>query len=301
MPKPLRLGISGSSFVNVMPSEILSAAYLTALRDRPGRLDDRQNRMMADFMRDLMRAVSSCGIEAMECYHSTSWDDDLVLQPVEEARGVELWSVHAPYGRYFDPSSPDEEARESAVAGLLDTVAVARRLGIELVVVHPGANIDYDVPKRARLDLAVQSLSRAADVAAEDGVALVVEPLPKNEPGNSLDEVMWIIAQINRPNVGINFDVNHVFPPEEMPGLIRRAGSQVMSVHISDQDGQERHWMPFEGRLDWKGIVESLRQIGYRGPLIYEAHVKGAKSCEEVARAVVENYRRLAAVGGVGC
>ncbi len=97
-----------------------------------------------------------------------------------------------------------------------------------------------------------------ADIAGEKGMDIGVEPLPKDEIGSSLDEVFAVIERIDRPNVGINFDVNHLYPPEEIPSLIRRAGPLMMSVHISDQDGQERHWLPFEGTLDWREVIAAL-------------------------------------------
>ena len=141
--------------------------------------------------------------------------------------------------------------------------------------------------------ISAETLKKVADMAGESGLKIAVEPLPKDEAGNSLDEVLWIIEKINRPNVGINFDVNHLFPPENIPSLIRKAGELIRSMHISDQDGQERHWLPFEGTLDWQEIIKALTEIGYSGPLIYETHIQNVQTCDEVGRKVVDNYRRL--------
>jgi sugar phosphate isomerase/epimerase len=172
-------------------------------------------------------------------------------------------------------------------------VNVAKRLGAKVVVAHPGSNTDYGVPKQTRLEIAADNIRKVAGKAAESGIKIAVEPLPKQEPGNTLDEVLWIIERIDRDNVGINFDVNHLFPPEAIPSLIRKAGNKIFSVHISDQDGNERHWLPFMGALDWKEVLSALKETGYQGPLIYETHIRDVKTCEEVGRAVVENYKCL--------
>lgn len=293
MLKPFRLGASGSCFIFTMPEELLLAAYRVSLQDVTKKFDDRQNRLMVEFMRSMMRTVNKMDIDAMECYHSTAWDRDLIADTILENANVEFWSVHAPYGRYINPSSPEEKAREGAVEGYSDAVKAAIRVGAKVVVAHPGINIEYDVPRQDRLNMTIDPLRRVADFAGEHGISLAVEPLPKNEIGSKLDEVLEIIEKIDRPNVGINFDVNHLFPPEEIPALIRKAGSLIRSVHISDQDGVERHWLPFRGTLNWREVLKAFADTGYRGPLMYETHIHDVKTCDEVGKPIVENYRKL--------
>ena len=288
-PKPLRLGVSGSSFIFVMPEELLQAAYWPPIK----RFDDRLNAMMVEFMRDMMRTVNTMDIDALECYHSTAWDRDLILDVVMDNPNVEFWSVHAPYGRYVDISSPDVDDRERAVQACSDTVETAARLGAKLVVTHPGADIDYGASKKSQVPLTIDPFRKIADFAGERGISIAIEPLPKGEVGNTLGGVLDIIEMIDRPNVGVNFDVNHLFPPEQIPSMIRQAGSLIGSVHISDQDGIERHWMPFLGTMDWREVLRALVEIGYTGPLIYETHIHDVGGCEEVGRPIVENYRRL--------
>lgn len=279
-----------------MPRELVLPAIIAAQRGRGEKFGDSQNAMMVEFMREMMSAVNQSEIAAMECYHSMSWDRDRVLDAVLDGTRVELWSVHGPYGRYLDPSSPEQEGRDGARAALTDAVLAASRLKAKLVVVHPGADVPYEgVARQVQLDYAVETLRPIADLAAQDGLKVAVEPLPKREIGNSLDEILRIVERIGRPNVGINFDVNHLFPPEDIPAMIRRAGSLILSVHISDQDGEERHWLPFEGTMPWAEVLAALEEVGYAGPLIYEAHVKGAQDCAEVVRIVAENYRKLIA------
>ncbi len=93
--------------------------------------------------------------------------------------------------------------------------------------------------------------------------------------------------------MGVNFDVNHLFPPEAIPGMIRKAGSRILNVHVSDQDGIERHWLPFAGTMDWAEVLKALTDAGYTGPLIYETHIRDASNCMEAGRIIVDNYHRL--------
>lgn len=293
MERPLRLGVSGSCFIWVMPRELLAGAYQASVDGTLVKFDERLNEMMVEFMRELMHALNTLDIDAFECYHSLAWDRDRVLEVALESPNVEFWSAHAPYGLYCDPSSPIERAREGALAGALDTIEVARRLGANVVVVHPGISVEYDAPRTTRIGWVADVLRQAADAAAEHRLRVAVEPMPRDEIGNTLDEVLDIIDLIDRPNVGVNFDVNHLFPPEAIPGMIRRAGSRILNVHISDQDGTERHWLPFMGTMDWAEVLKALIEVGYSGPLVYETHIHDARTCLDAGKIIVDNYRRL--------
>lgn len=280
---------------------MVKAVFVTAQHGVPRKLDDRQNGLMVEFMRQMMRAMGRPEVACMECYHSMVWDRDAVLDVVAADTSVEHWSVHAPYGRCFDPSSPDPDIRRGAAAAAADAIDAAVRIGAQVVVVHPGADVAYPVSRDERLDHAVDTLGLAADLAAANGIRMAVEPMPKSEVGNTLDELLEIVDRLDSPVVGVNFDVNHLFPPEEIPAMIRRTGSRILSVHVSDQDGEERHWLPFEGDIDWRETLEALGETGYEGPLIYETHIRGAQTCDDVVSAIVDNYEQLrAACGSTG-
>ena len=150
--QPLRLGISGSAFAYVMPQELVLAAYANSKATKPKKFDNRQNAMMADFMCDMMHTANSMQIDSMECYHSLCWNNDLILEVMLESPHVEFWSVHAPYGRLADPSSPDPEIHKNSIDAFADAIDVASKLGAKVIVSHPGAQAEYDVPKQKRLE-----------------------------------------------------------------------------------------------------------------------------------------------------
>lgn len=299
MSRILRLGISGSSFLRVVPAEVAQVLFSTARTGGFQKLDRRQNDLMAGFMRDMIGAMNRPEVSSFEVYHSAVWDRDMVLKAVEEDTSLEHWSVHAPYGRFFDPSSPDPQIRASAISSAVDSIEAAVRIGAKVLVIHPGADVQYAVSRAERLRNAVETLGTIEALARKHGVRLAIEPLPKGEIGNTIEEVIEIVERLNSDDTGVNFDVNHLFPPEEIPDMIVRAGRRIVSVHISDQDGQERHWMPFRGRIDWRETLSALLQAGYTGPLIYETHVEGAQTCSEVVDAIVENYIKLRAAAGI--
>ncbi len=299
MPRKFGLTLSTSTFLYVMPGELVDLGYAKQMGGDLRKFDSGQNSAMAGFMRDVLNAVSGSDVEALECYHSLAYEHEPLLEILLDRPPVEYWSVHGPFGRNMDISSPDSTARRTGIDALVDAGKMAAALGAGLVVCHPGITaVSGPAARETGIRHSTESLREVADRLGKMGLVAAVEPLPRGEIGNSLDDVLRIVDAIDLPNVGINFDVNHLYPPEAVPGLIRRALGRIVSVHISDQDGIERHWLPFDGKLDWAEVLRALDDADYTGPLVYETHIKTAKNCGEVVSTVCENYRRLAGLVG---
>lgn len=294
MDRLLRLGISASAFAWAMPEDLNWVGYGQRVQERSVRFDDHRNKLMAEFYHRLMKAVNESEIEALEFYHSVSIDKHNLIDIVHQYPNVEIWSLHAPFGRYADPSGPDDEVKAGARAALTSSVDAASRLGAKVIVVHPSANVHYDVPRKVKVDCAVEMIKEIGELAGEKGLKLAVEPMFRpNEVCHNLDEILSAVSRVNLPNVGVNFDVNHVFGPDDIPDLIRQAGKLIYNIHMCDQDGVERHWLPFEGKLDYKKVLAAIVEVGFTGPIIYETHMKSSKTCEHAVNLVAENYKRL--------
>jgi sugar phosphate isomerase/epimerase len=278
-----------------MPQGLLEAA------SQGKKYDDEQNMLMCDYITDIIVAVRHSSIRSLECYYMLAWDAYRVWQTMQKAleghKGLQFWSVHAPYGYLYDPSSPDPQVRLAAVEACAEAVKVAKMVGAGVVIVHPGANVDAPVSRKERLGLSAETLSEIAENAATEGVKVAVEPLPKQEVGNTIAELLAIIRAADHPNLGVCLDTNHIFPASGLPSAIRSIGDKLVSVHVSDHDGTgEKHWLPYMGIVDWRAISKALHDVDYKGPLIYETHgfppPKGG--FQEIVQMVEENYERLA-------
>ena len=286
---PLRLGASEGSISPDLPESILQA------EGPNGRYTPEQNRLMMDTVKEALANARSAGIESIEFRVITARDTGMLAETINEAKAegydLDVWSVHAPYGLHMDPCLPGEEIRQAAVDMYAFTLDMINRIGAKVMIIHPGK---YDDPedRQAHLERSAKNLTEVADMAADAGVILAVEIVPRKQIGNSIEELVWIVDQINRPNVGFCLDTNHLFPASKLPAAIKTLGDRLVSVHASDHnDIEECHRLPFEGVVDWKSVVNSLRGIGYPGPLIHEVRRFGTH--KETARAIAERYNRM--------
>ncbi len=295
MARTFHLGLSSSAFCSVADPELMADIYPERKKQPAIPMVPEEKPLATDFIRKSVAAVNEQPvIEYFELYHSFCWDNKAVIKVLEEEPKFKIWSIHSNYGKYSDPSSPIQEVRDFALRGYREAAITAKELGAPLMVVHTGANAVYDVPRSKRVDYVVDTLTRAAEEAAKRGIIMAVEPLPKRvEIGNRLDEVMEIIDRIDAEHVGMNFDTNHLFPPSTIPGHIKTAGKMIKNVHISDDDGDERHWMPGAGDMDWKAVLDALDELDYKNPLIYETRAEVRETYSETTKNVAENFRWL--------
>jgi hydroxypyruvate isomerase len=113
----------------------------------------------------------------------------------------------------------------------------------------------------------VRNLTAAADLAAEQNITLLIEPInPRDRPDyflNRPEHAADIIAKVGRPNARIQFDFYHV---QILGGdLIRRFERHFPLVgHVQIAAVPSRH-EPDEGEVNYPAIFEVLDRTGYAG------------------------------------
>jgi hydroxypyruvate isomerase len=123
----------------------------------------------------------------------------------------------------------------------------------------------------------IANLTRAADLAGEKNVTLLIEPINAiDRPDyflNRVEHAADIIAKIERPNVKIQFDFYHV----QIVGgdLIRRFEKHQPFVgHVQIASVPERH-EPSEGEINYPAIFQALDRFGWSGWTACEYRPRG--------------------------
>lgn len=184
--------------------------------------------------------------------------------------GVEIWSVHLPFGGPFDISQTNDSLRQKAVElNRKDMLLSAKTVSPKKFIIHPSAEPIADDERAARIEASKKSLRELAATAKELNIPLLVENLPRTCLGNTSTELLDIIDDID--HTAICFDVNHLLI-ESQVAFVENTKGKIQSTHMSDYDRKnERHWLPGEGVIDWTELLTALVEAGYPGPFIYEA------------------------------
>lgn len=161
----------------------------------------------------------------------------------------------------------DPDAVATRVQEIADAVALASELGIEQLNVSPGRDLD-GVDDASQFRAVVQTLRRAAPVARDAGVALLVEPLNTlvDHPNawlNTVAEGVTISVAVDDPGVSVLFDVYHEqVEAGNVTDTLRSHADHVGHVHLADVPGRAE---PGTGEIDFEFVLEALADTGFDG------------------------------------
>lgn len=185
---------------------------------------------------------------------------------IQNKCGIEIISVHLPFGPDWELCSCDDQIRNGAVNAYVKVIQYCSVLQPKRYILHPGFPNVPDEERAQRIENFRHSLSILSNVACPAKVA--VENMAYDCLGNTSEELISLVDGLD--NVCVCCDMNH-WLHEKNYDAIYKLGSRIETVHISDYDEvQEKHWLPGKGVSDWNKIIEALYFIGYQGPFLYE-------------------------------
>lgn len=159
-------------------------------------------------------------------------------------------------------------------------------------------------PSDSALDpRAVEILREMAGLAGASGITVVLYP-HANDWLERLSDAVRVAEKIDRPNVGVMFNLCHWMKVEEEQNLasqLRSAMSLMRAVTINGSDhaadiraGKGRWIVPLDtGEFDQLHLIETLEELGYRGPIGLQCYGIPGDAREHLARSM-DAWRRLA-------
>ena len=195
-----------------------------------------------------------------------------VIHDVLTKAGLAVSSVHLPFGHEWDISSTDTQVREKAVEDYIKLLHWAKGKGIVIAVVHASFEPISDDTRAERLLFAVKSIDKLSVCARTLGMQIAVENLPRSCLGNCAADMLALTG--NGETAGICLDSNHLLM-ETHEEFVPKIARFIITTHLSDYDRlDEKHWLPGEGVINWKGLIGMLAESGYRGRYLFEVNQK---------------------------
>jgi sugar phosphate isomerase/epimerase len=258
------------------------------------------NKLSASLEPDELRLIGQSKIEMLEV-HARMLDNDpqghkaVTLKQMGRGGGPRVNSLHA---GDRDISILDEGLRRLAVDEMVQGIELAQQLGAGLIIVHSSGEPVNSQERSRRMEQAARSLQEMAPSARRRGVKLAVEMLPRTCLCNTISEIEQILAPLPRDVFGMCIDTNHFMANHrDLCDTIVHVRERLLEVHASDYDGvDELHALPGTGVVDWKGLMQVLRNIGFAGLLTYEVAFRDQPPLAERIRALEENFQWLSSL-----
>lgn len=229
------------------------------------------------------RVIKKAGYQGIEIAHFTLADDPASLSPARRrevkdiiaSEGLEFVGVHwlmvAPKGLHVTTADDALRARSwQHVHHLIDLCADLGPNGL-MVFGSPYQRATTGGSTREEATARfIEGLAGSAAHAAERGVTILVEALPKSQCDvvQSLEEAVGIVKQLNSPAIRTMFDThNAVEETEPHAVLLDRYYEYIRHVHVNEMDGKHCG----KGNYDFKPVLEVLLRRKYQGWVSLEA------------------------------
>ena len=255
------------------------------------------NRLAKTF--DYRKAIEMIAAAGFDCVDMTLTDmalnDDSVffkpeaVQMCKELRryaedlGLAFNQAHAPYQMDHKPWLQGQ--REDILRRYNRSIELAGVLGVRNIVVHPLHCMNYLNNDPAWIkEQNVEYYASMIPAAQDAGVKIAIENMWQRNQYNkhitlsvcsSPYELRDYVDACNEvaPVFTACLDVGHcVLTGHDAVNAIAVLGSRLDAVHMHDVDGfNDNHSRPLTLKVDFYGIMEKLREIGYQGEFTLEA------------------------------
>jgi sugar phosphate isomerase/epimerase len=82
----------------------------------------------------------------------------------------------------------------------------------------------------------------------------------------------FVLSGIASPHLGLCYDSSHDFISGHSPcALLKKWGNRLVTTHLSDNEGTtDDHYIPGDGRIDWKAVQAAFPSTQYSSALLLE-------------------------------
>ena len=185
---------------------------------------------------------------------------------------------------YLEGRLADAEGADMLLRSARQTAEVGKRLGAARLNLHGTGLGEGGIPS-AQTDVvtgamwlkARDTLNRICDLGEELGVTYTLENLNLlDHPGcpfGATADVLALVSAVNRPQLRINLDLYHTQIGEgDLVRWCEKCLPWIGEVQVADNPGRCE---PGTGEINYRGIAQALKKMGYRGPVGMEAFAVG--------------------------
>jgi len=210
-------------------------------------------------------AAAASGFPAVELQFPYEQPASAVRREIE-GHGLAILGINTPLDPEGNPGLAGVPGRERDFDAAFRQ-ALDYAVGIGATAIHC---LSGQVPPEQRAEgekVFVANIARAADLARENGITILLEPINRRDRPNYLlhrpEQAAVILTQVGRPNVRMQLDFYHA----QIEGgdlMTRFARHQPVIGHVQVAAVPSRA-EPDEGEVNYPAIFDMLDRSGYAG------------------------------------
>lgn len=155
----------------------------------------------------------------------------------------------------------ENEIGEQLVQRYINDIKACKENGINLVIMHLSSK--FNAPMYNEIGL--NRIRKIVGYAKSIGVKIAFE----NTKIQGYLE--YIFNNIDNDNIGLCYDAGHCHAHFKDKFNWELFKNRIFAVHLHDNDGtSDQHLLPFDGTIEWKEVINNLKNANYTGPVILE-------------------------------
>ena len=232
-------------------------------------------------MEEKLRRVAESGIQSAEMvseYRSWSETDAEGYMKLARSYGFGFDTLMAQTNWAKQPNSMvNPEHRERFLRELNEAILFAKKFEVPQVLLMSG-NEQPGMTYEAQFASIVENGKRAADLAAANGITLILENLNSKVDHKgyfltSAKEATKAVKQVDHPHFRQLFDIYHEYVQHGDPiAAIREAEPYVRVFHVADAPGRHD---PGTGEMKWDDIYKAIGRTDYANYIAMEYRALG--------------------------
>ena len=193
------------------------------------------------------------------------------IRKLADQLGITFSQTHPNLYNMFDPTNPEKDwDYEKVRRGIIGSGILGAKWAVFHVGTIPLPNGDSD--DEASFQANLEYLKPLIQLARENNTGLALENLGRESYARNAENLIRLVDALDDPAVGICWDFGHAsFMQLNQRESLLKIGKRLKATHVQDNHGLvDEHLPPFFGIIDWKEMVDTLREIEYEGDFTYE-------------------------------
>ena len=169
---------------------------------------------------------------------------------------------------------PEIYLREIRIQHTKDCLYLAKEIDCKNISIQPGGRLEHFNREQAE-ELFLAGLLEVIPLARKLGIRILIEPEPFLLLENSVQFENFIRQLSGHQDVvGLNCDIGHFYCANEDPvEVILRLHKFISHIHIEDiRNREHNHLICGEGEIDYRSVFNALRKIDYNGFISLELY-----------------------------
>ena len=208
--------------------------------------------------------------------------------------GLEIANIHAPIAN-VDSVWEDTPDGDNYIKMQKKRIDFCHSAGVSTLVLHT----TFSKKVSPVSEKGISRHLELCEYAEQKNVHLAFENV---EPSPHLDAVMSSVNSFH----GFCWDIGHNMAYAPHIDFMETYGRRLRAVHIhdnpgmtgKDENGDDKHWVPYDGNTDWNAFAKKIKDSGYKGPLTLEISVANSEKYKEMGFERLANlaYERICRV-----